>query len=178
MTGGGRKFDRTHLDCVGGTLSEAIISVVESEEQLDPIRELLREYETLLKEHHPGASLEGEIAGLPGEYAPPAGACLLVRDGEQVAGCVVMRRLEEGVCEMRRLYVRPKFRGRGLGRVAAVALCREARRLGYRKMRLITIPFMVEAGGIYRSLGFREIPAYRPTHAKEPCYMEVELGRF
>jgi carbonic anhydrase len=89
-----------------------------------------------------------------------------------------MRRLDEGICEMRRLYVRPEFRGRGLGRVATVALCREAHRLGYRKMRLITIPFMVEAVGIYRSLGFREIAAYRPTNAKEPCYMEADLGEF
>jgi ribosomal protein S18 acetylase RimI-like enzyme len=76
---------------------------------------------------------------------------------------------------MRRLFVHPTFRGRGLGRRAARALCREARSIGHSKMRLLTLPFMVEATALYRSLGFREVSAYRPTQAKDAIFMEKEL---
>ena len=159
-------------------MARSKVSIAASEQQLDALRELLREYESLLRRHHTGPDFEKEIAGLPGEYAPPHGICLLVEEDDQIAGCVVLRRLEEGICEMRRLYVRPEFRGRGIGRMATVALCREARRIGYRKVRLLSMRSMTEAIALYHSLGFREIAPYRSTTAKDPFYMEGDLSEF
>jgi len=159
-------------------MARSKVSIAASEQQLDAVRELLREYESLLRQHHVGPSFDKEIAGLPGEYAPPHGVCLLVEEDDRVAGCVVLRRLEEGICEMRRLYIRPEFRGRGLGRMATLALCREARRIGYHKVRLLSMLTMTEAIAIYRSLGFREIKPYRPTTATSPLYMEGDLSAF
>lgn len=156
---------------------ETKISNVMIGEDLDAVRDLIQEYETLLRSHHHEASLEGEIRMLPEPYVPPDGLCLLIRHNGRPAGCVVLRKLEPGVCELRRLYVRKEFRGLGLGRKLTEYLCDEARQLGYKKMRLLSMPFMAEAMGIYLSLGFVEIEPYRKTTAPGPKYMEADLDR-
>jgi GNAT superfamily N-acetyltransferase len=119
---------------------------------------------------------EQELAGLPGDYAPPDGRLLLAEYEGQLAGCVALHKWEAGICEMKRLYVRPSFRGKGLGRVLAETIIAAARNIGYQRMRLDTIgPLMKDAVEMYRKLGFREITPYRPNPIKGAMYMELLL---
>ena len=113
---------------------------------------------------------------MPGDYAPPDGRLLLAEYRGELAGCVALHRLEPEICEMKRLYLRPQFRGKGLGRALAMAIIAEARGIGYRLMRLDTVePVMKDAVAMYRKLGFREIAPYRPNPIKGAIYMELQL---
>jgi putative acetyltransferase len=130
----------------------------ESPAQVAQARELFLEYAQSLGVDLCFQNFEQELAGLPGHYAPPEGRLLLAEYDGQLAGCVALHPWEPGVCEMKRLYLRPSFRGKGLGRVIAEEIIAEARSIGYRSMRLDTIePIMKDAVKMYRKLGFREI---------------------
>ena len=119
-----------------------------------------------------------ELAGLPGKYAPPAGALLLARAGDGApAGCVALRALDTpGCCEMKRLYVAPHGRGTGLGRALVEAVTTEARRLGYREIRLDTLPFMTDAMRLYAALGFRPIAPYYDTPIAGTRFLALSLA--
>lgn len=113
---------------------------------------------------------------MPGDYAPPKGRLLLARRHGELAGCVALHPLEPGACEMKRLYVRPQHRGRGLGKALLEAALAEARAIGYSRLRLDTVePVMQDAVRMYRACGFREIAAYRANPVEGALYMELEL---
>jgi putative acetyltransferase len=121
-------------------------------------------------------NFEQELAGLPGEYALPDGRLLLAEYEGQLAGCVALHKWQADICEMKRLYLRSSFRGKGLGRALAEAIIGEARSIGYRRMRLDTIePIMKDAVEMYRKLGFREVAPYRPNPIAGAMYMELNL---
>jgi putative acetyltransferase len=148
----------------------------ESAAQVSQARELFLEYAQSLGMNLCFQNFEQELADLPGSYAPPDGRLLLAECGGQLAGCVALRKWEGGICEMKRLYLRPAFRGKGLGRVLAEAIIAEARTIGYQRMRLDTIePIMKDAVEMYRRLGFREIAAYRANPIVGAMYMELPL---
>jgi GNAT superfamily N-acetyltransferase len=139
-------------------------------------RELFQEYAQSLGVNLCFQNFEQELAGLPGHYAPPGGRLLLAEYDGQLAGCVALHKWEDGVCEMKRLYLRPSFRGKGLGRAIAEKIIAEARSIGYRRMRLDTIePLMKDAVEMYRKLGFREIAPYRSNPIAGAMYMELQL---
>lgn len=139
-------------------------------------RELFLEYAESLSFSLCFQSFDKELAELPGDYAPSDGRLLLAEHQGELAGCIALHRLAPEICEMKRLYVRPKFRGKGLGRALAMAIISEARGIGYRLMRLDTVePAMKDAVAMYRKLGFREIAPYRPNPINGAMYMELQL---
>jgi len=145
-----------------------------SVDELDHIRRMFREYVDFLGIDLSFQSFEDEFAGLPGEYAPPRGRLLLAMWDDSPAGCVALRELGGG-CEMKRLWVRPEYRGHKVGRFLAEAVIEEARRIGYPWMRLDTLSSLAEATLLYRSLGFREIQPYRYNPIEGAIYMELNL---
>jgi putative acetyltransferase len=120
-------------------------------------------------------NFDAEVASLPGAYAPPEGRLLVAFVGDRPAGCVALRKLEDGICEMKRLWVRPAFRGTRLGRRLADAVLSEARAAGYRAVRLDTLPSMREAQALYVSLGFVDIPPYNDHPIEGTRFMEKRL---
>jgi putative acetyltransferase len=144
------------------------------EEHVPTVRLLFEEYAASLAVDLGFQDFDRELAELPGEYVPPDGRVLLALAPEP-AGCVALRPFEPGVCEMKRLYVRPAYRSSGLGRLLAEAIVAAGRDAGYERMRLDTLPTMAAARGLYRSLGFVEIEAYRPNPVHGTTYFELRL---
>jgi ribosomal protein S18 acetylase RimI-like enzyme len=116
-----------------------------------------------------------ELAALPGEYTPPSGCILLAKEETEVVGCVALRRVNGDVCEMKRLYVKPAFREKSIGRKLSESVIGEARARGYRIMKLDTLPSMREALRLYESLGFRKITPYRHNPVKGAVFMQLDL---
>jgi ribosomal protein S18 acetylase RimI-like enzyme len=144
--------------------------------QIEQVRDLFLDYAKSLGFSLCFQNFDQELARLPGHYAPPKGRLLLVEYAGELAGCVALRELEAGICEMKRLYLRPAFRGKGLGRSIAEHLIAEARKMGYARMRLDTVePVMQDAVAMYRRLGFREIPPYRENPIAGALYVELTL---
>lgn len=183
----------------GGKVEGFHIFQAESAAQIEQIRELFLEYAKSLGFSLCFQGFDQELAGLPGDYAPPEGRLLLAEYDGQVAGCGALHKVEkhvsrvasseagikvtdntqadERIGEMKRLYLRPAFRGKGLGRALAERILREARGIGYAKLRLDTVePVMQDAVAMYRRMGFREIAPYRENPMAGTLYMELDLG--
>ena len=152
------------------------IKQVEAPGEIESTRQLFEEYVTGLGVSLCFQNYDKEVAELPGEYVPPTGRLYLATEDDNVAGCIALRKLADDVCEMKRLYVRPEFRAKRLGRTLVDRIIEDARSIGYKRMRLDTLPGkMDQAIAMYRSLGFREIPAYYNNPYETALFMELEL---
>lgn len=145
--------------------------------QIKRVRILFLEYAASLGVDLSFQEFGRELRELPGDYAPPRGRLLLATVADQDAGCIALRPWSEEVCEMKRLYVRPAFRGRRLGRTLAEGVIAAGREIGYRAMRLDTLPSMSDAQRLYRALGFLEIASYRFSPVPGTRYFELDLRR-
>src|SRR5581483_2890889 len=142
---------------------------------LEQIRGLFLEYASALEISLCFHNFEAELATLPGKYAPSRGRLLLAQENAEPVGCVALRPLEEGICEMKRLYVRPNWRRKGLGRVLAERIIAAAREIGYGRIRLDTLDSLTPAIALYRSLGFEPIPPYYANPSERVVFMELAL---
>jgi putative acetyltransferase len=157
-------------------VQDLMIVQAQSPTQIAQVRELFLEYAQSLGFSLCFQNFDQELAGLPGDYAPPEGRLLLANSDGEPAGCVALHRLTEEICEMKRLYLRPRFRGKGAGRALAETVIAQAQTQGYRRMRLDTVePVMKDAVKLYRQLGFEEIAPYRPNPVAGALYMELLL---
>ena len=148
----------------------------QTSEQIQQARGLFKEYAEWLQIDLCFQNFEQELADLPGDYVPPGGRLLLAYDNDQLAGCIALRRFDERTCEMKRLFVRPQFRGKGVGRQLIDAIMREAKQIGYERMRLDTLPpKMNDAIALYRSYGFKEIDPYYNNPVPGALFMELDL---
>lgn len=155
-----------------------MVEIVQAEtpERIAEARQLFVEYAGSLGFDLGFQGFGQELAGLPGDYAVPRGRLLLAIHESRTAGCVALRDLDEGICEMKRLYVRPGFRGLRIGHTLILAVIAEARAIGYSRMRLDTVPAMESARALYASLGFREIPPYRFNPIPGTAFLELDLA--
>jgi ribosomal protein S18 acetylase RimI-like enzyme len=161
---------------VASAVQGLAVKQAESPAQISQARELFLEYAQSLGFSLCFQNFDQELGSLPGDYAPPQGRLLLAAYENQLAGCVALRPLEPGICEMKRLYLRPHFRGKGLGRALADQIIAEARQIGYQRMLLDTVePVMKDAVAMYRTIGFHEIAPYCPNPIAGALYMELQL---
>jgi len=140
------------------------------------VRNLFKEYADSLNFELDFQDFREELATLPGKYAPPLGSILVAKQNGETVGCVAVRPLGEEICEMKRLFVKPAHRGRRIGRELALAIIEEAKRLGYKAMRLDTVEAMKEASALYRALGFQPIDAYCYNPLPGAMFFELKLG--
>lgn len=173
FTGIIEESDKTYSKGVSG-----MIEIIEAENpaQIEEVRLLFREYEKWIDLDLCFQGFEDELANLPGKYATPKGRLFLALADEKIAGCIALRKLEEEICEMKRLFVRQEFRSQNIGRLLIEKIISEAKALGYQKMRLDTYPQkMAKAVKLYESYGFQEIKPYYENPHKEILYLELTL---
>ncbi|MBN1391767.1 MAG: GNAT family N-acetyltransferase [Sedimentisphaerales bacterium] len=151
------------------------ISPAQTDEDIKTFRALLEEYADSLDVDLGFQNFQEELANLPGCYARPDGCILLARYSEEIAGCVALRKLSGDICEGKRLYVKPKFRGLNIGRKLVETLIEEARKIGYSRIRGDTLPSMKTAQALYASLGFKHIEPYRYNPVEGAIFIELEL---
>ena len=142
---------------------------------IEAARQLFQEYQQGLGVDLCFQDFATELATLPGAYAPPSGRLLLARDGIRVLGCVALRPLTDGACEMKRLYVQPGNRTSGVGRQLVERLIEEARAAGYTRMLLDTLLTMAGAQRLYEQLGFRDVPPYRHNPIEGTRFLGLDL---
>ena len=147
----------------------------ETGKDLKFVRTIFKEYAASLDFDLDFQGFREELNSLPGQYASPGGRLLIAMYGDKPAGCIALRKLSHGVCEMKRLYIKPQFRGLGIGRALTEAIIEEAKRIQYSRMRLDTVPSMEEARALYVSLGFKEIKPYRYNPIEGSQFMELSL---
>jgi len=157
--------------------SVATLALVQPRSEADWLeaRRLIEEYAASLNLDLSFQNFAHELAHLRSEYAPPTGAFLIALGDGVAAGCIGLRRFSEGVGEVKRLYVMPAARGQGLGRRLAEGIVIAARRLGYRRLLLDTLPSMTEAQSLYLSLGFKPTAPYRFNPVAGTAFLELEL---
>ena len=148
----------------------------QSDHDIQQARTLFEEYQSGLGISLCFQNFDQELKNLPGDYAPPDGRLLLATEDDQLAGCIALRKLGPGVCEMKRLFVRPAYRGKRLGKVLVESIIDEARKLGYTHMRLDTLPGrMDKAIALYQSMGFVDIGPYCENPVEGAKFMELDL---
>ena len=146
-----------------------------TEQDFADAKDLFLEYANSLNFELCFQNFENEISDLPAQYSEPTGCIILCYKDDKPIGCVGLRKFAEGICEMKRLYLKNEARGKGIGRVLAEKVIEKAKELGYKKMQLDTIETMKEAISLYKSMGFKEISPYRFNPVKGVIYMEIEL---
>ena len=156
----------------GGDLN---IREAEGAADMKAVRELFIEFQGIINVDLCFQGFDEELATLPGRYARPLGRLFLAMDGDEAVGVTGLRPTGDGVAEMKRLYLRPPWRGSGLGRRLAEAVVDAARHAGHKKICLDTLDFMDEARNMYRSMGFVEIPAYYDNPLDGVLYLECDL---
>jgi ribosomal protein S18 acetylase RimI-like enzyme len=145
-------------------------------DELPVIKGLFQEYADSLGFELDFQDFREELETLPGKYAPPLGSILVAKENGETVGCVAVRPLGEEICEMKRLYVKPAHRRKRVGRELALAIIEEAKRLGYKAMRLDTVEAMKEASALYRALGFQQIESYCYNPLAGAMYFELKLA--
>jgi putative acetyltransferase len=145
-------------------------------EHVQNARQLFEEYAAAIGISLCFQNFDQELAELPGKYSPPQGRLLLAYSDRELAGCIALRSLDSNTCEMKRLFLRPDFRGKGLGRVLVETIINEGRSIGYERMRLDTLPGTMDTAiALYRAIGFKEIPAYYDNPVEGATFMELVL---
>lgn len=153
------------------------ISQARTDKDIKIVKRLFVEYADSLDCDLCFQNFNEELANLPGDYAPPSGCLLLARYNGKAAGCIAFRKIKSRISEMKRLYVKPKFRGLKVGRKLAEAVIAKARRIGYHRIRGDTLSSMTVAMALYASLGFKEIKPYRYNPIKGAIFIELKLSK-
>ncbi len=154
---------------------ELVVDVAQSQDRVEDARNLISEYAASLGVDLCFQNFDEEMATFPSEYSPPSGALFLALHQNDSVGCVALRRISDQICEMKRLYVKAEYRGRGLGKLLIESVIERARKMGYKAIRLDTLPSMKEAISIYTKMGFKPIKAYRPNPVPGTLYLELRL---
>lgn len=154
------------------------IKIAESESEIASLKEMFLEYAKSIDFHLCFDNFQAELNSLPGEYSLPEGILLIAENDGIHAGCIALRKLDKDTCEMKRLYVKPERRGLNIGRKLVEEFINMASAIGYKRIRLDTLPIMKEAQSLYKSFGFYEIPAYQKDPVNGSICMELEIENY
>jgi GNAT superfamily N-acetyltransferase len=156
-------------------MGDAIVFRAATASDVPAVRLMMHEYVEWIGLDLAFQEIDAELSGLPGDYAPPGGALFVAVEGGRYLAMIALRRIDDSIAEMKRLYVRPEARGRGLARALIERLCAQARTLGYSEIRLDTLPMMGDAQSLYENLGFTDIPPYYDTPIAGTRFMAKQL---